>query len=223
MKCQSCGSNQPDGQAFCDQCGAKLSAPLPAMAVPMSPPTAIVPPPTAVVPLAPPTAIVPGPGAMPGSMTCPACNHINPPGSNFCEECGSPVAAQQPVAYQPVATPVMPPPVAPTPAYMPTPSLVAANGSLISFKPGQSSWLIGREDPVSGIFPDVDLTANDPEQTVSRRHAQITVAGGQATLTSLTMTNWTRLNGTRLTPNQPAAIKPGDKIEFAKVTVTFQM
>lgn len=90
------------------------------------------------------------------------------------------------------------------------------------FKPGMS-WLIGREDPVSGVFPDIDLTPYDIEQTASRRHAQITINGGQATLTSITPVNWTRLNGQRLVINQPTPLNTGDKIEFAKVQMTFAM
>ena len=34
--------------------------------------------------------------------------------------------------------------------------------------------IVGRSDPQRGFFPDVDLIALDPQQTVSRRHARIT-------------------------------------------------
>src|SRR5205085_4165935 len=38
---------------------------------------------------------------------------------------------------------------------------------------------LGRWDADGGIFPDVDLDADDPEAKVSRRHARITRRGGQ--------------------------------------------
>ena len=105
----------------------------------------------------------------------------------------------------------------------PQPKLVAENGIAIAFKEGQTTWSIGREDPVSSVFPDIDLTPFDPEYTASRRHAQITISGAQAFLTSVTRTNWTKLNGQRMVPDQPAPIKAGDRIEFAKVVLIFQM
>ncbi|MGH9880760.1 MAG: hypothetical protein ACRD6N_04935, partial [Pyrinomonadaceae bacterium] len=38
---------------------------------------------------------------------------------------------------------------------------------------------IGRWDADGGIFPDVDLDADDPEAKVSRRHARITLRDGE--------------------------------------------
>lgn len=199
MICPSCGSNQPDGQAFCDQCGAKLSAPMPQPA-PVSPV------------YAPPVAVAAGPTPMPvaGGATCTACGHVNPPGGNFCENCGTSIGASPPLV-------VTPPPSGPLPRF------TLPNNQVIGFKPGQTSWMIGREDPMSGVHPDVDLTAYDPELTASRKHAVIAMNGGQAVLTSLTTVNWTRVNGNRLTPNQPVPLNNGDRIEFAKVMVTFSL
>ena len=249
MRCPGCGAEQPEGQAFCDQCGSKLPISLP------------------------PTVNI---GRATGAVIrCPNCGHDNPPGSNFCEECGadllgvtqlrhapSQAASVYPATPLPPAPPMSPPGQPPTqrtprsstappaqaaePPNTPTqkmpgglvttqrydpnaepgevlPRMLSSNGVVITFKSGQNTWTIGREDPVSGVYPDVDLTPFDPEYTVSRRHAQLAVMNGQATLTSLTHTNWTRLNGQRLAADQPTPIKAGDRIEFAHVTMTFQI
>ncbi len=72
------GHENPDGSAFCDECGEPLAAPAPSMAAPM--------------PAAPPV------GA---SITCPNCNSPNPAGESFCSNCGAPLNA--PFAAQPAA------------------------------------------------------------------------------------------------------------------------
>ena len=60
---------------------------------------------------------------------------------------------------------------------------------------------IGRWDADGGIFPDVDLDADDPEAKVSRRHARITLREGQYFLEDLGSTNGTFINrGKRLPP-----------------------
>ena len=101
--------------------------------------------------------------------------------------------------------------------------LVSAKGATIHFPPSASNtWVIGREDPVNDIHPDVDLTPYDPDSTVSRRHAQITLASEQYLLTSVATTNWTALNGNRLTPHQAVLLRPGDRIEFGRCVVTFE-
>jgi serine/threonine-protein kinase len=41
----------------------------------------------------------------------------------------------------------------------------------------KESVLIGRTDPHTGIFPEVDLTMYDGETKVSRKHARILQAG----------------------------------------------
>jgi len=204
IQCSSCGHPNPPGTNFCEDCGAKLSAPVPAGVAP-----------TAAQPLFAQPGVMPAPAPMNvgGGTICASCGHPNPAGSTFCENCGnslnSPVA--NPNGFGAAGVP-----------NQSGPRFIAASGAVIVFKPGMS-WLIGREDPVSGISPDIDLTPYDTEQTASRKHAQITINGSQVTLTSLTTTNWTRLNGQRLTPNQPMALNPGDKLEFAKVQVTFAM
>jgi DNA-binding winged helix-turn-helix (wHTH) protein len=57
--------------------------------------------------------------------------------------------------------------------------------------------------------------------TVSRRHARIVVAGGQATLEDLGSKNGTFLRGKRLT--SPAVLSDGDEILLGRVPMTFRV
>ena len=77
--------------------------------------------------------------------------------------------------------------------------------------------LIGRNDPKSGIFVDVDLSqvANVPK-AISRRHARIEQEGDRFYLTDLGSVNGTKLNGRRVPPNERMPLWNGDVIEFGR-------
>ena len=66
---------------------------------------------------------------------------------------------------------------------------------------------MGREDPYTGVFPDVDLTPHGAEEGgVSRRHFKITFSGGQYLVEDLNSTNFTFVNNQRLAPGAPLAL-----------------
>jgi hypothetical protein len=83
---------------------------------------------------------------------------------------------------------------------------------------------IGRWDADGGIFPDVDLDADDPEAKVSRRHARITRRGGQYFIEDLGSTNGTFVNrGRRLVPGDRLPLKDGDEIIIGKTFLQFRV
>jgi hypothetical protein len=83
---------------------------------------------------------------------------------------------------------------------------------------------IGRWDADSGIFPDVDLDADDPEAKVSRRHARITRRGSQYFIEDLGSTNGTFINrGRRLLPGDRQPLNDGDEIIIGKTFLRFQI
>jgi pSer/pThr/pTyr-binding forkhead associated (FHA) protein len=99
--------------------------------------------------------------------------------------------------------------------------VVAASGAEIPL-PAKDEILIGREDPVSGIFPDVDLTPHGGDEGgVSRRHARIVVEGGVFYLVDLNSTNFTYLNKQRLAPDTRQPLKDGDEVRCGRVTLLF--
>jgi eukaryotic-like serine/threonine-protein kinase len=85
---------------------------------------------------------------------------------------------------------------------------------------------IGRSDPQSNIFPDVDLSNFDRESKVSRRHARIWREGDVFLVEDLGSVNGTVVLGrdndrVRLAPRQPRRLESGDRITLGETTLHF--
>lgn len=96
--------------------------------------------------------------------------------------------------------------------------VVIRHGQLVREFPLQGTqWLIGRWDPQQRVFPDVDLDDDDPEATVSRRHAYLVYQDGQYLIEDLGSTNGTFINrGHRLIPGRRYVVQDGDEIIVGK-------
>lgn len=86
--------------------------------------------------------------------------------------------------------------------------------------------LVGRRDPMSNIFPEVDLSKFDPQTKISRRHARIWRNGDQFLLEDLGSSNGTMLSiggaeSMRLLPHKPQILSAGDKIRVGDATLHF--
>lgn len=79
--------------------------------------------------------------------------------------------------------------------------------------------VVGRQDPILGIFPDVALA----DKTVGRRHAHLRNQHGTFTVEDLNALNKTRLNGVTLTPHEERVLKDGDILRFGSVEVRFEL
>ncbi|MEO8970541.1 MAG: FHA domain-containing serine/threonine-protein kinase [Ktedonobacteraceae bacterium] len=79
--------------------------------------------------------------------------------------------------------------------------------------------VVGRQDPILGIFPDVTLA----DKTVGRRHAHLRNQHGTFTVEDLNALNKTRLNGVTLTPHENRVLKDGDILRFGSVEVRFEL
>jgi hypothetical protein len=156
--------------------------------------------------------------------------HENPDGSMFCDECGErldqgaqmSVPAAAPVAPPtPTPAPVQAAPVAPAVA---TPlKIVVESDSYVFDLTGKSEITIGREDAVSNIYPDVDLTSHGGEEGgVSRLHAKIYNQGAQYMVEDQNSTNFTFVNKQKLAPKTPTPIKDGDEIRLGRVALLFK-
>jgi pSer/pThr/pTyr-binding forkhead associated (FHA) protein len=81
---------------------------------------------------------------------------------------------------------------------------------------------MGREDPVSGVFPEVDLTSHGAEEGgVSRRHAKLIIQGNQCLIEDLNSTNFTFVNNQKLNPGVGRPLNDGDQVRLGKVMLTF--
>jgi pSer/pThr/pTyr-binding forkhead associated (FHA) protein len=82
---------------------------------------------------------------------------------------------------------------------------------------------IGRKDPVTGIYPDIDLTPVDNQRSVSRRHSKIYRRGNKFFFgEEIGTMNATFLNGRRLDTGIPAEMKPGDELRCGVVILRFE-
>src|SRR2546425_10459724 len=91
-----------------------------------------------------------------------------------------------------------------------------------SFHLQKDSNLLGRTDPQSNIFPEVDLSRFDPETKVSRRHARIWREGETFLVEDLGSINGTVINdAVRLAPRQPRVLDSGDKLRLGETTLHF--
>ena len=218
-----------------------MASPAPtAQPTPMAPAVAVVPAAPTITATECPTC---GGKVNPGDSFCDNCGAaLNVPGQGAAPGQPTPVAAAvqpvvlTPVAVQPttvvptppvtVASPVVTqaPPVAPEPATsMARPRLVVvASGVEVPLPVGKEA-MVGREDPYSGVFPDIDLTPHGAEQGgVSRRHFKITYVGGQYVIEDLNSTNFTVVNRQRLQPGAPAVLADGDEIRAGRVVLVFK-
>ena len=86
-----------------------------------------------------------------------------------------------------------------------------------------SETTIGRKDPVTGIYPDIDLTPVDNQRSVSRRHAKVYRRGNKFFFgEEIGTMNSTFLNGKRLETGIPAEIRSGDELRCGVVVLRFE-
>jgi tRNA A-37 threonylcarbamoyl transferase component Bud32 len=136
----------------------------------------------------------------------------------FCAFCG----AKQPLAQQGVHSENY----APMPL---TAQLLIIGTSELeqpSFRLEKEDNLVGRRDPQSNIFPEVDLSKYDPQTKISRRHARIWREGNEYMVEDLGSSNGTYIlpvvsDTVRLQPRQPQLLTNGDKIRLGDTTLHF--
>ncbi|HMO81960.1 MAG TPA: protein kinase [Pyrinomonadaceae bacterium] len=88
--------------------------------------------------------------------------------------------------------------------------------------------LVGRRDPMSNIFPEIDLSKYDPQTKISRRHARIWRNGPAFLVEDLGSSNGTILSvsgieSMRLIPHKPQALNSGDRIKVGDTTLHFMV
>ena len=87
-----------------------------------------------------------------------------------------------------------------------------------------SETTLGRKDPVTGIYPDVDLTPLDNQRSISRRHAKIHRRGDRFFLCEdIGTMNGTFVNGERLETGVPGEVRDGDEVRIGVVELTLRL
>ena len=152
------------------------------------------------------------------SVFCGFCGQRIVATDLFCAFCG----AKQPIAQQGVHSEIYQ-------KAMPTARLVIEGTSELSapiYALQKDENLIGRRDPMSNIFPEVDLSKFDPQTKISRRHAKIWRDGTSFMLEDLGSSNGTIIegaasNGLRLAAHQPFRLSSGDRIRIGDTRLHF--
>jgi hypothetical protein len=202
IKCGECGYENMDGLDYCDGCGAKLAAAAPGAAPAEAPPAAA---PDASAPAAAPAETAAADGAPAPSAEAPAAE--------------TPKSEAPTGEIKPEAAPESAPAAAlvagaPFKAKL---SVVRGGRKGQEFPLEDGNNLIGRWDPETGSFPEVDLDADDPEAKISRKHALIRIDAGKITIEDIGSLNGTYVNRQpRLSPGSPAEIKSGDEVIIGK-------
>jgi pSer/pThr/pTyr-binding forkhead associated (FHA) protein len=102
--------------------------------------------------------------------------------------------------------------------------VVQGSNATLPFPPGKNQIVVGREDPVSGNFPEIDLTDHGGyDGGVGRTHARIYVQGGQFYIEDLQSVNHTFVNQKQVMPGQTQPLNNGDEIRLGRVKLTFQV
>jgi len=132
------------------------------------------------------------------NIECPVCNTPNPPSETYCTDCGFLLGSEAPSMFE-----VTKPPFA---GMLVTPDGIRE----FTLKLGENT--IGRENA------DVLLTHN----TVSRKHAKITIAGGRALIEDLGSTNGTFVSGRKLNVGEQMELTDGCEVEFGSVMLKYK-
>jgi hypothetical protein len=161
-------------------------------------------------------------------VKCPVCQAKYPENTLFCEECGSYLLGDRQEETDPLAVGEV--------TWMEREETSEAAEEDITFPLGLKLTIpdsghnvevlltkevnVGRLDPASANFPDVDLTSEDGlERGISRRHAKITRRGREVFIEDLGSLNGTFLNREKLAPYFPQALKSGDELQLGTLTL----
>ena len=201
IKCSECGYENMDGLDYCDGCGAKLA---PAAGS------------SAASPAAPEAA--PAAPAAEGTNAATAASAEAP--TNEAPSTAAPGSEAPTGEIKPEPAPAAEPAPATAAAGAPFKaklSVVRGGRKGQEFPLEDGNNLVGRWDPETGSFPEVDLDADDPEAKISRKHALIRIDGGKITIEDIGSLNGTYVNRQpRLSPGSPAEIKSGDEVIIGK-------
>lgn len=154
---------------------------------------------------------------------CPSCSHENQEGIQYCDECGGKLEVHGAVATAERPRAGGSSTTGNGGKVKPAKLVITRGGNIGKEFPLEAAEThVGRWDPDGGAFPEVDLTADDPEAKISRKHARIFVQDGEYLVEDLGSLNGTYVNrGPRLLPGSPQTIKNEDEVVMGKTFFKF--
>lgn len=101
-----------------------------------------------------------------------------------------------------------------------TPDTETAEKIISLSPPDVEGYILGRSDVASNYVPDVDLSEFDAKKRgISRRHAVLLNYNNVVHVMDLGSMNGTFINGTRLIPFEPHALRVGDRLGLADLNM----
>jgi hypothetical protein len=251
--CPHCQSRQSAQAVFCDNCGQRIVADEAAMRLdaPAAPQSTDPTEKRPAVVVAAPAFLRPGPDVAAGRVICPNCHMPNFAGASFCDQCGSSLPSDLPLVPADAAeaaprggetpagrerqSPVEPPSVLELAALQTFIEgagprgraagrlVILATGAILNFPSDRVEILVGREDPVSNVFPEIDLAQHGGEPGgVSRRHARFVLRGSTVFVEDLQSTNFTFVNRQRVMPGVAQVVRHGDEVRFGRIAARYE-
>ncbi len=155
------------------------------------------------------------------AVHCSNCGAENAEGANFCQNCGTPLAAQTQV-HQPASSTTATYRVGETGELIPVDleSLAAHGHAAVVIRSGGNrvgeSFALEGDRMTVGRRPDSDVFLDDV--TVSRDHALVVKRGGDFYLDDLGSLNGTYVNRRRIESHR---LGDGDELQIGKYKLTF--
>ena len=206
IRCAECNEENMDGLEYCDSCGAKLEVLATESAEAAAAPDSEAAEEAPAEVEASPEAVAEEPAAE--TVEAVADKSVESPGDAPTE---TSAPEEEPGDGTPSADPG-------SEGAVGSASLTITRGGTVGkiFELQAGDNLVGRWDPDSGSFPEVDMENDDLEARISRKHALIKF-GEALTIEDIGSLNGTFVNrGQRLEPGSPATLKDGDEIIVGK-------
>lgn len=225
--CSNCGVELPDGVSFCDACGTPVRGQGQSAAAPVGTIGA--------------GGVAPTGNGL-GTTSCPVCGAAAMPGEAFCDNCGASLMSPAGTSAASSSTYNSPPSYSSAPmgsagtygsaASAPAPSRQLHASLVITSPPppatiqipDRNELIVGRSDPQSNSYPDVDLGPyGGLDLGVSRRHFRLTRTGDNFYLEDLNAMNGSIVNGQRVPPYTLQPLRSGDRIVLGKLEMVFEV
>ncbi len=167
-------------------------------------------------------------------IKCPFCQTPHVDGTLFCSECGTYLLEDDQRGTDPLGTSEIgwvgddsedPNSVASISSAGPTTIKLVIGDRKRSIEITLDKALqMGRLDPSSDVFPEIDLADDDGlGKGVSRRHARILKREGTVVAEDLGSINGTFINGKRLAPYLPETLSDGDHLQLGRLLIEIKL
>ncbi|MBD3287171.1 FHA domain-containing protein [candidate division KSB1 bacterium] len=150
-------------------------------------------------------------------ITCHECGTENLEGLLYCDECGAELndvsSSDTDNDFDELEDVI--------PVSGPSVKLILESTGEEIVLPEKEEIVIGREDPVSAVFPDIDTTIYGGEDDgVSRKHAKIYRDGDGYFIEDLHSVNSTFVNKSKVESEIPSPLTNGDEVMLGRLKFT---